>query len=62
MLKVVAKWQSAPTTAHSAHDVVVDSKGAEFKNEQYFEMVKLLRGDILKPLEEEFKNILGYDL
>ncbi len=62
MLKAVAEWQSAPTTAHFAHDAAVDSKGAEFKNEQYFEMVKLLRGDILKPLEEEFKNILGYDL
>lgn len=62
MLKAVAEWQSAPTTAHFAHDVAVDSKGAEFKKEQYFEMVKLLRGDILKPLEEEFKKILGYDL
>lgn len=62
MLKAVADWQHAPITAHSAHDVTVGSKGAEFKNEQYFEMVKLLRGDILKPLEEEFKKILGYDL
>lgn len=62
MLKAVADWQNAPITAHFALDESIDGKGVEFKNEQYFEMVKLLRGDILKPLKEEFKKILGYDL
>lgn len=62
MLKAVAEWQYAPNTAHNACDKAVDSKGKEFKKEQYFEMIKLLKGDILKPLEEEFKKILGCNL
>ena len=62
MLGATAEWQYAPMTAHSAHDAAVDIAGVEFKTEQYVEMVKLLRGDILEPLKKEFKKILGYNL
>lgn len=62
MLKAVAEWQNAPTTAHFAFDKPIDEREIKMRNKQYFEMVSLLRGDILKPLEAEFKKILGYDL
>lgn len=62
MLKTTGDLQYAPITAHNAHEEVNDEAGVKFKIEQYSEMVRLLSGQVLKPLEKEFKKILDIEI
>lgn len=59
MLGKVAELKVGPATAHYAHGAVFDKKDVAFRAGQYFELVRLLDGSVLKPLEIEFKKILG---
>ncbi len=62
MLSTVASLQIGPSTAHMAHEEVYDKKDVNFRTEKYFELVTLLDGSVLRPLEVEFKKILGIEL
>ena len=62
MLSKVASFQVGPSTAHMGHQPAYDEASVKFRTEQYFEMVKLLSGSVLRPLEIEFKKILGIEL
>src|SRR3989338_9560356 len=62
MLSKVASFQVGPSTAHMGHQAAYDEASVKFRTEQYFEMVRLLRGSVLRPLEIEFKKILGIEL
>lgn len=62
MLSKVAALQVGPSTAHYAHGSVFDEADVRFKTEQYFELVSLLDGTVLRPLEVEFKKILGIEM
>src|SRR3989344_7843582 len=62
MLSKVASFQVGPSTAHMGHQAAYDEASVKFRTEQYFEMVRLLNGSVLRPLEVEFKKILGIEL
>ena len=62
MLSKVASFQVGPSTAHMGHQAAYDEASIKFRTEQYFEMVRLLDGSVLRPLEIEFKKILGIEL
>ncbi len=59
MLKIIAKFRTGPTNAYYANQKPMDERDKKFKKEQYFKIVELLNGEVLKPLEKEFKKILG---
>ena len=62
MLSKVASFQVGPSTAHMGHQAAYYEASVKFRTEQYFEMVRLLSGSVLRPLEVEFKKILGIEL
>jgi len=62
MLSQATSFQVGPSVAHTGYQTVYDEASVKFKTEQYFELVRLLNGSVLRPLEVEFKKILGIEL
>ena len=62
MISKAASLQIGPNTAHIAFGDVADERGVEVRISYYFDLVRLLDGTVLRPLEVEFKKILGIEV
>ncbi len=62
MKKITFELQHGPSSAHVASHKVTSEEEIKFKLEEAKKLRNLISGEILKPLADEFRKILGIDL